>query len=392
MPCCSKEPDPDITKEICINENQENYLNVWMNEVSRSFALVTPCFEKPLDNVMSLSYLMCRVVDNIEDCIQPMSWKRLRYIEFSRLLKEPSNAQEVLAGWGALDWPGLTADETKMMNIEDGRALWQIYAQLPEKIQSIIGYWCSVMAKGMEDTENPDRPPSFVNHSGVHVLAGVSDYNLYCYYVAGTVGRMTTELVASYYGLSYQVTNDLSELSVACGRGLQKTNIIKDFPKDLARGMCYLPSEWMQKVMYSPLTLEGAPKEWKLRVLKDVLTELDHFVSAITILPQDLLGYRLACLMCILPALQTIFKAARSQDKLFTPDHNIKISKITFLGCIRDAQLMASNNEAIMRYSHKVESEIYREFSRNQTVCMIESKRDESCLPTVDMGMNENTN
>jgi len=43
------------------------------------------------------------------------------------------------------------------------------------------------------------------------------------------------------------VANDLSELSEATGQGLQKTNIIKDFPKALARGICYFTNELMQE-------------------------------------------------------------------------------------------------------------------------------------------------
>jgi len=366
-------------KEVCLDERQKKYLNAWMNKVSRSFALVTPCFEKPLDDVMALAYLMCRVVDNIEDCTQPLSWKRLRYLEFSLLLKEPANAQEILSVWEALDWPGLTSDETKMMSIAGGQTIWQIYAQIPQETRSTISHWCSVMSKGMEDTEDSDRPPLFVSRLDVRVLARKSDYDLYCYYVAGTVGHMISDLAVSRYGFNAEMAGALNDLSDACGRGLQKTNIVKDFAKDLARGICYLPEEWMQDTMYSPLTLEGASPRWKQKVLEDVLDELEDFVSYITVLPYETSGYRLACLMCVLPAFQTILKAARNHDKLFTSEHDVKISRITFLGCIKDAQLMVRSNEAILRYSHEVESEIDGLFAGNRPVCMIEDERVESC-------------
>jgi farnesyl-diphosphate farnesyltransferase len=232
------------------------------------------------------------------------------------------------------------------------------------------------MSKGMEDTEDSDRPPLFTNFLGLRVLARKWDYDLYCYYVAGTVGYTATELVVLHCGFTGQMANALIDLCEACGLGLQKTKIVKDFPKDLARGVCYLPSEWMWDAIYSPLSLEGAPHEWKLRVLKDVLDERDDFVSYITILPYGLAGYRLACLMCVILAFQTILKAARNHDKLFTPENDIKISRTIFLNCIRDAQSIVNSNESIIQYSHNVESEIYRKISQDRsTACLIVDKR-----------------
>ena len=67
---------------------------------------------------------------------------------------------------------------------------------------------------------------------GVQVLAGYQDYNQYCYIVAGTVGNLATDLVILHYQLSGSVAEHLLRYSQACGRGLQKTNIVKDFPED----------------------------------------------------------------------------------------------------------------------------------------------------------------
>ena len=46
---------------------QSAYLTQHMNKVSRSFALVVSCLEEPLQQQMSTAYLICRVLDNIED-------------------------------------------------------------------------------------------------------------------------------------------------------------------------------------------------------------------------------------------------------------------------------------------------------------------------------------
>jgi phytoene/squalene synthetase len=100
-------------KDTSLTKVQKGYLNASMNKVSRSFAFVTPCLEDQLNDFMAAAYLVCRVVDNIEDCGRPLDWKRLRYSEFNQLLSEPAQAREILSCWEAKDWPGLTSDESR---------------------------------------------------------------------------------------------------------------------------------------------------------------------------------------------------------------------------------------------------------------------------------------
>jgi hypothetical protein len=55
---------------------QRRYLTITMDRVSRSFALVVPWLEDPLQDYMATAYLLCRALDNIEDCGQPLAWQR----------------------------------------------------------------------------------------------------------------------------------------------------------------------------------------------------------------------------------------------------------------------------------------------------------------------------
>ena len=107
-----------------LTSTQQTYLDTFMNKVSRSFAVVVPCLEEPLNHVMAAAYLLCRVVDNIEDCRQPFSWKQKRFGEFSQLLSEPALAPGILAVWEGESWPGLTPDERQLMSLTDGITLW----------------------------------------------------------------------------------------------------------------------------------------------------------------------------------------------------------------------------------------------------------------------------
>jgi farnesyl-diphosphate farnesyltransferase len=181
------------------------------------------------------------------------------------------------------------------------------------------------MVDGMSHLQDASYQPKFVEYGGIQVLAEEQDYNHYCYIVAGTVGSLATELVILHNGLSDSVANHLSKYSQACGRGLQKTNIVKDFRKDLMRGICYLPDEWLSEVSYTPLSLNGATQEWERKVLFDVLAELRDATDYTLALPYEAIG--IACQLVVLAARSTtILLAGQNQGSLFTARHPTKIS------------------------------------------------------------------
>ena len=85
------------------------------------------------------------------------------------------------------------------------------------------------MAQGMSQLGDPDQRPFFVTRQGIEVIATATDYDHYCYYVAGTVGHLATELVIRHYELTEDIARQLRPHAESCGRSLQKTNIVKDF-------------------------------------------------------------------------------------------------------------------------------------------------------------------
>ncbi len=169
---------------------------------------------------------------------------------------------------------------------------------------------------------------------------------------------MATELAVAFYGMSGPHVSRLFASCEACGRGLQKTNIVKDFHKDLLRGISYLPDEWLGQTAYRPLALDGAPVAWKRLVIDDVLADLREATQYVLALPYRVKGYRIASLLCLFPAYQTLLRAAEEARKLFTADHNFKITRFTMLNCIRDARSLVNDNEAVLAYSRAAEEAI----------------------------------
>ena len=71
----------------------------------------------------------------------------------------------------------------------------------------------------------------------------LTDMDDYCYYVAGVVGQMLTELFCSYSPDIDRQRGALNDLAVSFAQGLQMTNILKDVWEDRRRGACWLPQE-----------------------------------------------------------------------------------------------------------------------------------------------------
>ena len=337
---------------------QRTYLTTTMGRVSRSFALVVPWLENPLQDYLATAYLLCRVLDNIEDCAEPLTWQKERFAEFAELLSEPAIAPARLDEWEACSWLGLSAEERALMTVDGGLPLWLIYSTFPPRVRAILQNWIPLMAEGMEMVLDPGQVTPVMVRADVRVLATADAYNDYCYAVAGTVGGMGTELVIDHYGLTDGAAESLLAGSKACGRALQKTNILKDFAEDLQRRVCYLPDEWLREIGHTPLELAGAPIDWIEDVIGDILVDLRSATSYVLDVPHRAAGYRVACLMCLLPAYETILSAARCRAELFTAAHHITIARETMVGCVSTAVSLATDDEAVRRSSEDFERAI----------------------------------
>lgn len=331
-----------------LNINEKSYIQKTLIEVSRSFAVVIPCLEDGLKEDMAIAYLLCRVVDNIEDCNQEYSWQRKRFQEFRQCFLSESSSTQVLKSWQNFEWPGLTAQEACLMSFDGGRTLFQSFHKLSQTSKSLISEWCIQMANGMEEMVDPNSV-SFQRISNTKVLKTEDDIFRYCYFVAGTVGQMGTQLAINHYGLQGSVAQKILDLSANCARALQMTNIVKDYLEDLQRGISYLPLSWHELNAFASLNLGEDQRVFLNHVINRVCHELTFSKEYITTLPRECSGLRMASLVCLLPALETIKLAAFKSDSIFTKSHTLKISKPVFQNCLKIAKNIVSDNKAIDR-------------------------------------------
>ena len=83
-----------MTTTFSISLEQEAFIGEATHKVLRSFALAVPYTEPPINHYLAAAYLLCRVVESVEDCLQPFDWKQVRFSEILHLLREPHAAFE----------------------------------------------------------------------------------------------------------------------------------------------------------------------------------------------------------------------------------------------------------------------------------------------------------
>jgi farnesyl-diphosphate farnesyltransferase len=130
-----------------------------------------------------------------------------------------------------LDGPTLPAERDLALHLERVvRVTFGLGTAQRAAIQRCLEIMCSGMHK-------------FQCTASLLGLPLATDLDDYCYYVAGVVGEMLTELFCDYSPTIALRRAELDEFAVSFAQGLQMTNILKDVWEDRSRGACWLPQE-----------------------------------------------------------------------------------------------------------------------------------------------------
>ena len=117
---------------------------------------------------------------------------------------------------------------------------------------------------------------------------------------------------------------------VRFGKGLQLVNILRDLPKDLRAGRCYLPVDQLATVGLRPADLLSSANETKFRPLYDrYLDQAEAHLAAgwdytLTI-PWSHLRVRLACAWPILIGLETLRRLR--VEPVLNAERRVKVSR-----------------------------------------------------------------
>ncbi|NOT11822.1 MAG: squalene/phytoene synthase family protein [Methylococcaceae bacterium] len=305
--------------------------------VSRTFALTIPQLPQKLYSAVANAYLLCRIVDTIEDEVS-LSPARKGYFfsEFINTVKTGKNPELFAVDLAPeLSAQTLPAEHTlihvspRVIAITHGFDADQI-----EALSSCV----ETMAKGMPIFQAQNL------HSG---LASLSDMDRYCYYVAGCVGEMLAKLFCHYSPDIAIHNKELLSLSVSFGQGLQMTNILKDIWDDAQRGVCWLPQDIFTETGFDLKNLTPETDDARFRLGLEHLISIahGHLRNALTytkLIPAKETGIRNFCLWALGMALLTLRKIKQNLD--FNRSEQVKISRNSVKATVITTKLIGRSN------------------------------------------------
>jgi farnesyl-diphosphate farnesyltransferase len=295
------------------------YQDAILPHVSRTFALTIPQLPPPLRTAVTSAYLLCRIADTIEDEPALPPEQTLTYLERFTAVVNGSEApqplaQEVVAH---LSERTLPAERELVRHME---RVIRVTAALSQAEQAAIQRCIRLMCYGMHQ---------FQRTASLRGLTTLGDLDSYCYYVAGVVGEMLTELFCAHSPQIELQHPGLRERAVSFAQGLQMTNILKDVWEDRSRGACWLPQEVFARhgVDLSQITPQADQPGFGEAMTELVAIAHAHLRNALDftlLIPARERGIRRFCLWAIGLAVLTLRRIAGNPG--FASGAEVKVS------------------------------------------------------------------
>ncbi len=324
------------------SETDEIYQEYILQYVSRTFALTIPQLPEGLRRVVSNAYLLCRIADTIEDdnAIDSEQTRCLANM-FAQVVAGTVSASE----FSNRLHPLLSDDTIKEEHdlIKNTGSVIRITHSFNDNQRQALKRCIRIMAKGMadyQDTETLD---------GLENLAAMDEY---CYYVAGVVGEMLTELFCDYSDEINANKDEFMKLAISFGQGLQMTNILKDIWDDRKRGACWLPRDIFETEDFdlSDLNENNKNENFQHGLEQLIAIARGHLNDALTytlMLPTHEKGIRKFCLWALGMAILSLDKLNKHRD--FSSGTEVKITRRSVKATAASTSLLVSHDWALKR-------------------------------------------
>lgn len=296
------------------------YQEAMLPYVSRTFALTIPQLPSGLRVAVTNAYLLCRIADTIEDepALSPAETASFMQ-RFVAVLDGREEAAPLARELGKLLSERTSPTERDL--VINMQSVINVTATLNDTQRASIRRCVDLMCYGM---------PRFQSTASVRGLPRLTDLDDYCYYVAGVVGDMLTDLFCEHSPAIARNRAGLQALAVSFAQGLQMTNILKDVWEDRRHGACWLPQEVFSRHgvdlarvsadMQDPRFADG------MRELVGVAhAHLRNALEYTLLIPAREAGIRRFCLWAIGLAVLTLSKIERNPR--FTAGAQVKIKR-----------------------------------------------------------------
>ena len=299
----------------------ERYTRWILPRVSRTFALGIRLLPYRLELPVRLGYLLCRIADTVEDDLRLDAPRKAALLDAFIACFDDHDAADAFGDIAA----DLHTSPAYVDLVAYSGQVFALYRTLDPSTQAILRRWVIEMARGMQQI--------VLDHPHGIRLASLADFRKYCYYVAGTVGHLLTELWYLHSSVIDRRTYErLLEDCEPFGEALQSVNILKDIAWDAEQeNAVYVPLDLLQAVGSDHTTIldperRAANRAALVPLVQVAQDDVERALRYIETLPLSALRIRLFCVLPVLFAVATIREIERSEAMLISGG-GVKISR-----------------------------------------------------------------
>jgi farnesyl-diphosphate farnesyltransferase len=308
--------------------------------VSRTFALGIKLLPSRLEAPVRLGYLLCRIADTVEDDLALSPARKAELLdEFVACFGDAQRADNFSDTIHELT----TSDDYVDLVAATGE-VFALFRNLDPPTQAILRHWIGEMVRGMRRF--------VIEHPRGIRIGTVAEFHQYCYYVAGTVGHLLTDLWHLHSSaVDNRVYAKLLEDCEPFGEALQAVNILKDIAWDAEReNSIYVPADLLASAGSGHDLLLHADRRAANRaalvpLFRVAQDDIERSLRYIENLPLMAVRIRLFCVLPILFAVATMREIERSEAMLISGG-NVKISRTEV-----KALIFAASTSTLTNYS-----------------------------------------
>jgi farnesyl-diphosphate farnesyltransferase len=225
------------------------YCHAVLPRVSRTFAANIGVLRGPMRDAITVAYLLCRAADALEDSWPgPPDEIAGRFARFLDALAGDLAASERLAG----DAAACAGGREDLELVAHLPAVLRAFEALDDHDRHPIAEAVKEMGRGMRRYAVRGAARAPAQGEPPPYLDTEVELHDYCFVVAGCVGVMLTRLFNRRALAEEAVVAERLALAPIVGEALQLTNILLDWPRDVRRGRCYVPAEWLAQYRLTP--------------------------------------------------------------------------------------------------------------------------------------------
>jgi len=308
--------------------------------VSRSFSLCIKLLPKPLDKEVMISYLIFRVIDTIEDSLAKLEYKKELFDEFIEVLSSHSYNKDLTLKCEKNLMKKLNFSYESIL-LKNLNAVIKVYFSFPETIRKNILKYSKESAQGMYKFQKKN-------------ITTFNDQDEYCYYVAGIVGYLLTDIFYHNKVINKRKRDHLMKYARNFGLALQKVNIIRDIAYDIPGKRYYWPKNILKKhkLDYNTVCIKknrGKALVILNNMIKNALPYLKDALYYTTSLPKTALKVRVFCLIPLFMSIKSFVKCINNEN-VFIKDKKVKISREEVKKIVKRSYIYSLSNILLNRW------------------------------------------